>query len=161
MQRWWWFALALWIVPSGASAQIQLAPQPPPERSWPRFECEDGRCPDGVGALLAYRGGGQVGFCTATLVAPPDLAAFEGHFPQAAILPGVVLVDWAVRLGREAFGLSGGLLRMEALKFQQLVRPGIELTAELAWVPGRLDFRFTSTHGVHAGCRLRFDGGAA
>ena len=98
---------------------------------------------------------------TATLVASPDLAAFEGHFPQAPILPGVVLVDWAVRLGREAFGLSGGLLRMEALKFQQLVRPGTELTAELAWAPGRLDFRFTSTHGVHAGGRLRFDGDAA
>jgi acyl-CoA synthetase (AMP-forming)/AMP-acid ligase II len=95
---------------------------------------------------------------TATLLASPELAAFEGHFPQAPILPGVVLVDWAVRLSREAFGLSGGLLRMETLKFQQLVRPGIELTAELAWAPGRLDFKFTSSHGVHAGGRLRFDG---
>ena len=101
------------------------------------------------------------GSATVTLVAVPELAAFEGHFPQAAILPGVVLVDWAVRLGREAFGLSGDLLRMEALKFQQLVRPGTELTAELAWTPGRLDFRFTSTHGVHAGGRLRFDGASA
>jgi len=95
---------------------------------------------------------------TATLLASPDLAAFEGHFPQASILPGVVLVDWAVRLGREAFGLSGNLLRMDTLKFQQLVRPGTELTAQLAWTPGRLDFRFTSAHGVHAGGRLRFDG---
>ncbi len=94
---------------------------------------------------------------TVTMMAIPELAAFEGHFPQAPILPGVVLVDWAVRLGREAFGLSGGLLRMEALKFQQLVRPGTELTAELAWAPHRLDFRFTSAHGVHAGGRLRFD----
>ena len=98
---------------------------------------------------------------TAMLLASPELAAFEGHFPQAPILPGVVLVDWAVRLGREAFGLSGNLLRMETLKFQQLVRPGTELTAELAWAPGRLDFRFTSVHGVHAGGRLRFDGEAA
>lgn len=98
---------------------------------------------------------------TATLLAAPELAAFEGHFTQAPILPGVVLVDWAVRLGREAFGLSGGLLRMETLKFQQLVRPGIELTAELAWAPGRLDFKFTSSHGVHAGGRLRFDGETA
>lgn len=66
----WWLLIALLFAPPVASAQIHLAPQPPPERSWPRFECEDGTCPDGVGALLAYRGGGQVGFCTATLVAP-------------------------------------------------------------------------------------------
>ncbi len=98
---------------------------------------------------------------TATLVAVPELAAFEGHFPQAAILPGVVLVDWAVRLARDALGLTGDLLRMEGLKFQQLVRPGTELTATLAWMPGRLDFRFTSEHGVHAAGRLRFDGASA
>lgn len=98
---------------------------------------------------------------TATLVATPELAAFEGHFPQGAILPGVVLVDWAVRLAREAFALSSGLQRMEALKFQQLVRPGTELTVELGWTPGRLDFKFTSAHGVHAGGRLRFDGASA
>jgi 3-hydroxymyristoyl/3-hydroxydecanoyl-(acyl carrier protein) dehydratase len=97
----------------------------------------------------------------ATLVASPELAAFEGHFPQAAILPGVVLVDWAVRLGREAFSLRGGMQRMDALKFQQLVRPGMELTVELQHAPGRLDFRFVSGHGVHAGGRLRFDGGDA
>lgn len=98
---------------------------------------------------------------TATLVATPELAAFEGHFPQGSILPGVVLVDWAVRLAREAFALSSGLQRMEALKFQQLVRPGTELTVELGWTPGRLDFKFTSAHGVHAGGRLRFDGASA
>ena len=97
---------------------------------------------------------------TATLLASLELAAFEGHFPQGAILPGVVLLDWAVRLGREAFGLSGGMLRMETLKFQQLVRPGAELNVALTWAPGRLDFRFTSSHGVHAVGRLRFDGTA-
>ena len=97
---------------------------------------------------------------SATLIATAELAAFEGHFPQAPILPGVVLLDWAVRLGREAFGLSGGMLRMETLKFQQLVRPGAELNVALTWAPGRLDFRFTSSHGVHAVGRLRFDGTA-
>ena len=94
---------------------------------------------------------------SATLTATAELAAFEGHFPQAPILPGVVLLDWAVRLGRDAFGLSFDVQRVEALKFQQLVRPGTELTVDLALVPGRLDFRFTSAHGVHAAGRLRFD----
>ena len=88
----------------------------------------------------------------------PELAAFEGHFPQAAVLPGVALIDWAVRLGREAFGLRGGLQRMEAVKFQHLVRPGVHLQVDLDWTPAtaQLGFRFTSDHGVHASGRLRF-----
>lgn len=93
---------------------------------------------------------------TATLLATAELAAFEGHFPQVSVLPGVVLVDWAVRLGREAFGVAGHMQCMEALKFQQLVRPGTLLTAELDWRPGQLGFRFTSARGVHASGRLRF-----
>lgn len=103
----------------------------------------------------------EAGKASATLLATAELAAFEGHFPQAAILPGVVVIDWAVRLGREAFGMSGNLQCMEALKFQQLVRPGMLLTADLEWSPGVLGFRFTSAHGVHASGRLRFDGAAS
>ena len=98
------------------------------------------------------------GKASATLLATAELAAFEGHFPQAAILPGVVMVDWAVRLGREAFGFTGELQCMEALKFQQLVRPGMLLTADLEWNPGVLGFRFTSVQGAHASGRIRFDG---
>jgi acyl-CoA synthetase (AMP-forming)/AMP-acid ligase II len=88
----------------------------------------------------------------------PELAAFEGHFPQAAVLPGVALLDWAVRLGREAFGLRGGLLRMETVKFQHLVRPGAKLQVELDWQPAaaQLAYRFVSGLGVHASGRLRF-----
>jgi len=103
----------------------------------------------------------EAGKASATLLATAELAAFEGHFPQAAILPGVVVIDWAVRLGRDAFGVAGDLQCMEALKFQQLVRPGMLLTADLDWSPGLLGFRFTSAQGVHASGRLRFDGATA
>lgn len=103
----------------------------------------------------------EAGKASATLLASAELAAFEGHFPQAAILPGVVMVDWAARLGREAFGVAGDLQCMEALKFQQMVRPGMLLTADLEWSPGVLGFRFTSAQGVHASGCLRFDGATA
>ena len=93
---------------------------------------------------------------TAQLLAGEELAAFEGHFPQASILPGVVLLDWAMRLGREAFGIDAIPLRMEGLKFQHLVRPGTQLDAQLHWHDGQLQFRFSSCHGVHASGRLRF-----
>ena len=60
------------------------------------------------------------------------------------------------RAQQQAFGAAGDMQCMEALKFQQLVRPGTALTAELDWRPGQLGFRFTSARGVHASGRLRF-----
>ncbi|HEU0153720.1 MAG TPA: AMP-binding protein [Arenimonas sp.] len=92
-----------------------------------------------------------------------ELAAFEGHFPGATILPGVAMIDWAVRLGRLAFGLEGRFLRMEAIKFMHLVRPGSRLEASLDWHPdtGVLGFRFQSDIGVHSSGRLRFAIGEA
>ena len=92
-----------------------------------------------------------------------ELAAFEGHFPGATILPGVAMIDWAVRLGRMAFGIEARFLRMEAVKFMHLVRPGARLEARLDWHPdtGVLGFRFQSDTGVHSSGRLRFAGGDA
>ncbi|HEX4853604.1 AMP-binding protein [Arenimonas sp.] len=93
-----------------------------------------------------------------------ELAAFEGHFPGATVLPGVAMIDWAVRLGRAAFGIEARFLRMETIKFMHLVRPGARLEASLDWHPdtGALGFRFQSDTGVHSSGRLRFaTGGAA
>ena len=94
-----------------------------------------------------------------TLDVQADLAGFEGHFPQAPVLPGVALLDWAVRLGRECFPLPDGFQRMETVKFHHLVRPGTTLQLELDWQAqaGQLGFRFVSDKGAHASGRLRFD----
>ncbi|MGB3394458.1 MAG: AMP-binding protein [Stenotrophomonas sp.] len=54
----------------------------------------------------------------------PALRVFDGHFPQARILPGVAQLDWAVRYGRQAFTIPPRFLRMDAVKFQQVARPG-------------------------------------
>jgi hypothetical protein len=40
---------------------------------------------------------------TLRMTLDPALRPFQGHFPQAAILPGVAQLDWAVRFGRQAF----------------------------------------------------------
>ena len=91
------------------------------------------------------------------------LAAFEGHFPAAAVLPGVVQLAWAVEAGREAFGLSTPVGRIEALKFQQLVRPTARLTLTLEWdaAARKLRFRYTSDAGTHASGRLCYAPDAA
>ncbi|KFN42936.1 AMP-binding protein [Arenimonas oryziterrae] len=87
-----------------------------------------------------------------------ELAVFDGHFPITPVLPGVALLDWAIRLGREAFALQRQFARMDVLKFQLLVRPGTRLNLQLDWQEnhGALAFRYTSELGAHASGRVLF-----
>lgn len=83
---------------------------------------------------------------------------FDGHFPGSPILPGVTQLEWSVLFGRELFALPADFLRMEAVKFQQVIPPGTALRLELGWnaARGALSFRFTSAAGNHASGRLLF-----
>ncbi len=73
-----------------------------------------------------------------------DEPAFQGHFPGNPILPGVIQVDWAIRLGTEAFGPLGDFRGMANLKFMDLIRPGevLELGLTLDRDQGVLGFRY-------------------
>lgn len=142
--RHWRFPVSLPINSQGKVTEAALAAlftQPPP---WRWLEC-------GATAARAER------------VAEPSLAAFEGHFPAAAVLPGVVQLAWAVDAGREAFDLTKPVRRVEALKFQQVVRPGTRLALTLQWDAARrkLQFRFESGAGVHGSGRLCYEPEAA
>ena len=90
------------------------------------------------------------------LVVPPDLLFFDGHFTVAPVLPGVVQVDWAVHYGRLHFGLAGAFAGINALKFQQMIRPTVPVRLELSWdaVKGSLNFRYFSEAGAHASGRI-------
>lgn len=78
------------------------------------------------------------------LALEPDHLVFQGHFPDNPILPGVIQVDWAVRLGVEAFGPLGDFQGISNLKFMGLVRPEEPLTLFLTFDPssGKLGFRY-------------------
>jgi acyl-CoA synthetase (AMP-forming)/AMP-acid ligase II/3-hydroxymyristoyl/3-hydroxydecanoyl-(acyl carrier protein) dehydratase len=90
------------------------------------------------------------------LVVPPDLLYFDGHFTVAPVLPGVVQVDWALHYGRLHFGLAGAFAGINALKFQQMIRPNVPVRLELSWdaVKGSLNFRYFSEAGAHASGRI-------
>ena len=62
--------------------------------------------------------------CELQLRIPLDLVYFCGHFPQAPVVPGVVQIGWALALAAPRLGTPPRCLSMEALKFQQLIRPG-------------------------------------
>jgi len=76
------------------------------------------------------------------LALAPDLEAFRGHFPGDPLLPGVVQVDWAVRLGEAAFGPLGAFRGLGPLKFLAPIRPLEALELTLAAEPGRLRFQY-------------------
>ena len=81
---------------------------------------------------------------TFTLAVDPDLEVFRGHFPGHPVLPGVVQVDWAIRLGTRAYGALGGFRGIDQLKFHAPILPGDVVDLCLAFDPGRgrLSFRY-------------------
>ncbi len=88
----------------------------------------------------------------------PESPYFDGHFTQAPILPGVAQLDWVVAFGREFFKLPPIFLRMEAVKFQQVIKPGapIEMLMQFEAARGRLSFTLSSLAGPHASGRIIF-----
>lgn len=90
------------------------------------------------------------------LTVPPDLLYFDGHFSVAPVLPGVVQVDWAIAYGREYLALSGAFAGINALKFQQMIRPGQPVRLELVHDTNKnsLNFRYFSDAGAHASGRI-------
>ena len=73
--------------------------------------------------------------------------AWAGHFPHQPILPGIVQVDWALRLGEEAFGPLGTFASLEHLKFQALIAPGEPVRLDLRWDATRRELSFTFAGG--------------
>ena len=78
---------------------------------------------------------------TVTVLVPPQHPAFDGHFPGAPLLPGVVLLDEMLRVveearvgggARAAAGKAGAAAgwTIATAKFLQPVRPGDTLTVE-------------------------------
>lgn len=92
------------------------------------------------------------------LTVPADLLYFDGHFAQAPVLPGVVQVDWAIHYGAIHVGPNGTFAGIQALKFQQMIRPGQPVRLELVrdTVKGQLQFRYFSEAGAHASGRILF-----
>ncbi len=71
-----------------------------------------------------------------------DHPAFAGHFPGMPILPGVVLLDEALRAIEIDLGLDLRQWQIAAAKFLEFVRPGEALTIEHA-APANGLIRFT------------------
>jgi len=73
---------------------------------------------------------------------PPTLEHFAGHFPGLPILPGVVQVDWAMRLATDHVPGVRALASIEQLKFKAPVPPGALLDLTLSHDASRRRVQF-------------------
>lgn len=111
------------------------------------------------------------------LLIPQDLAFFEGHFEQMAIVPGVIQIHWAVYYARQYLmqnhhtdprhGSSdvsdthtslGGFYQMQAIKFKSLLLPNAAIHLELRLTDdnNKLYFRYYSSDQEFSSGRLYF-----
>ena len=83
---------------------------------------------------------------------PSDSPYFEGHFREAAILPGVVQLRWVEQLARAELGLRGEFSGMRGVKFTAVTFPEEQLVLELSLNAdlGELSFSFDSPRGRHS-----------
>jgi 3-hydroxymyristoyl/3-hydroxydecanoyl-(acyl carrier protein) dehydratase len=83
---------------------------------------------------------------------------FAGHFPGHPILPGVLQLHWAQRLGHEHFDIEGVFSRALILKFQKPILPdsSVQLTLAYDTAKRQLAFTYRSEKGDHASGKLEF-----
>lgn len=67
---------------------------------------------------------------------------FAGHFPQFALLPGVVQIDWAAHHARRLFNLTGSVTNVERLKFTCPIRPDSRVSLALTCRENFIEFRY-------------------
>lgn len=92
------------------------------------------------------------------LLVPENLYYFQGHFPAAPVLPGVVLTHWVLEYITQYFGKSALEFQgLSALKFQIIIRPGYLLNLKLSQVnEHKYSFSYSSSHGQHASGKVMF-----
>jgi len=90
---------------------------------------------------------------------PDGLFYLQGHFPEQAVLPGVVQIDWAIRLAKLHLGPVSTFIGIEGLKFHRIIQPHtpLKLMIEQSDDCGKLGFSYLSDLGMHSQGRILFE----
>lgn len=100
--------------------------------------------------------------CVLTLEVPERLVYLEGHFEEYPLVPGVVMIQWAIQFANMNFGESREFQGIERLKFQRVLRPGVRFTLHLTNRDDGVAFAIDSHEGRHCAGQVRLqplDGG--
>jgi 3-hydroxymyristoyl/3-hydroxydecanoyl-(acyl carrier protein) dehydratase len=85
----------------------------------------------------------EAGQVSLQLDLPADLPCFQGHFPGFPVLPGVIQLDWVMRLAVEHLRCGQLSATDFRIKFRQVVGPGSPLTLTLTHDAPRQRLDFT------------------
>lgn len=110
---------------------FQSATSEPPHTDAPKVDPQ-------IVALRRFDNG-----CELDCVVPPDLFYFNGHFPGTPVLPGVVQIDWVVRLANQYLSLGLEAASAFQVKFRRIIGQSQLLTLRLRVLPTqRLAFEY-------------------
>lgn len=84
-----------------------------------------------------------------------DLYYFDGHFPNAPLVAGVVQLDWAVNFAKRYLNMQGEVKSVEVLKFQVVMPPKLAVRLSLTRKSEhKFTFSYASEKGQHASGRI-------
>lgn len=86
------------------------------------------------------------------LLIPAELWQLQGHFPEAPIVPGVALTDWAVRFSADSFDYPLQVAQLSRIKFKQVLQPNDAVCLSLKNQPDKriTVFSYDSETAAHA-----------
>jgi len=71
--------------------------------------------------------------CSVRARVPEDLLYLEGHFPDFAVVPGVIELEWVMSFLDKLAPDRGPIASMENVKFHEVLLPGSEFSLEVEW----------------------------
>jgi 3-hydroxymyristoyl/3-hydroxydecanoyl-(acyl carrier protein) dehydratase len=91
-----------------------------------------------------------------SLAVPHDLIYFRGHFPNFAILPGVVQIEWVIGYGRRYFQIENKSAAILRIKFRRPILPGdrLILTLDYRPIPSQIEFTYAGHGGIASSGRV-------
>jgi len=93
-----------------------------------------------------------------TLLVRRELRWFEGHFPQAKLLPGVIQTAWVVEFARQYFSIDSQFHSMSNMKFMRFIMPDSQVILWLRYAAdkGELSFEYRDGKKICASGRVGF-----
>ncbi len=78
---------------------------------------------------------------------PEELDCWPGHFPHWTVVPGVLQLDWVLKVIASWIGTMPRVARIERLKFKRPMGPGQAFTLTVERDANRATFRFRLASG--------------